>query len=217
MKQAVRGVKLIFGLMLFGVGSYLNIQANIGLAPWEAFQMGLSKVTGIQYGNVVLLLGLVIIIFDLAFREKIGIGTFLNMVIVGKTVDLCLWLKPLPVIENFWVGLLVLLSGQFVISLASYFYIGAGYGCGPRDALMVALGKRLKKVPIGAVRGVIEGCALLAGWLMGSKVGLGTVIAVFGISFILQFTFRMLRFDVKAVRHEDFLETLHIKKKQEQS
>lgn len=213
MKHVIRYAKLIFGLVLYGLGSYLSIQANIGLAPWEAFQMGISKIAGIQYGNVVLLLGLVIIAFDLLLGEKVGVGTFLNMLIVGKSVDLFLWLKPLPVIENFRVGMLVMLLGQVVISLASYFYIGAGLGCGPRDALMVAIGKRLKKVPIGAVRGVIEGAALLAGWLMGSKVGLGTVIAVFGISFILQATFRILRFDVKAVRHENFLETLHIKTK----
>lgn len=213
MKHIIRYARLMLGLVLFGIGSYCNIQANIGLAPWEAFQMGISAVTGIRYGNVVLLLGLVIILIDLALREKIGIGTFLNMLVVGKVVDLLLWLKPLPTIENFWLGLLILLLGQTILCVGSYFYIGAGFGCGPRDAMMVALGKRLKKIPIGAVRGAIEAGALLAGWLMGSKIGLGTVIAVFGISFILQGTFRVLRFDVKAVRHEDFLETLHIKQK----
>jgi uncharacterized membrane protein YczE len=101
----------------------------------------------------------------------------------------------------------MLLLSQIIVSLATYFYIGAGMGCGPRDTLMVALGKMFPKVPIGAIRGSIEGTVLLIGFLLGAKVGIGTVIAVFGISFILQYTFKLLKFDIKAVVHENIFET----------
>lgn len=207
-EYAKRTTRLIFGLFLYGLGSYMGIQANVGLAPWEAFSMGIFYKTGMLYGDVVVLTGIIIIVIDFLLKEKIGFGTVLNAILIGKVVDLLNWLDILPRMENFWAGVLVLLAGQVVICIASYFYIGAGLGCGPRDALMVALGKRMNKLPIGLVRGLLEGTVLLAGWLMGAKIGIGTVIAVFGIGTIMEYTFRILRFDVKNIKHENFADTI---------
>ena len=203
-----RSIRLIFGLFLYGVGSYMGIQANVGLAPWEAFSMGIFYKTGMLYGDIVVLTGVVIIVIDFLLKEKIGFGTVLNAIMVGKVVDLCNWLDFIPKMENFAAGVAVLLAGQVVICVASYFYIGAGLGCGPRDALMVAMGKKLKKFPIGLVRGILEGTVLLIGWLLGAKVGIGTVIAVFGIGTIMEYTFKILHFDVRNIKHEDFADTV---------
>lgn len=203
-----RTIRLIFGLFLYALGSFLSIQANIGLAPWEAFSMGGSYLTHISYGNIVVISGFVIIAIDFAFKEKIGFGTILNAILIGKFVDLIQFANIVPLMSNFWLGILMLLLGQVVICVGSYFYIGASLGCGPRDALMVALGKRMPKVPIGAIRGLIEGTVLIIGWLLGAKVGMGTVISVFGIGLILQFTFKLLRFDVKNIKHESVADTV---------
>ena len=129
-----RSIRLIFGLFLYGVGSYMGIQANVGLAPWEAFSMGIFYKTGMLYGDIVVLTGVVIIVIDFLLKEKIGFGTVLNAIMIGKVVDLCNWLDFIPKMENFAAGVAVLLAGQVVICVASYFYIGAGLGCGPRDA-----------------------------------------------------------------------------------
>lgn len=202
--------KLLFGLFLYSLGLTLSIQANIGLAPWDAFSIGVSNITGISYGNVSILTGIVILIVVAGFlKEKIGIGTVLNTVLIGVFVDIMQSIKLIPLMTNFFLGILILLLGQVIISLASYFYISSGMGCGPRDTLMVALGKLFPNIPIGAIRGSIEGTVLLIGFLLGAKVGLGTVIAVFGISFILQYTFKLLKFDIKAVVHENIFETLN--------
>jgi uncharacterized membrane protein YczE len=203
-----RTIRLIFGLFLYALGSYLSIQANIGLAPWEAFSMGGTYLTHLSYGNIVVISGFVIIAIDFAFKEKIGFGTILNAILIGKFVDLIQFSNIVPMMSNFWLGLLMLLLGQVAVCVGSYFYIGASLGCGPRDALMVALGKRMPKVPIGAIRGLIEGTVLIIGWLLGAKVGIGTVISVFGIGFILQFTFKLLRFDVKNIKHESVADTV---------
>lgn len=203
-----RFIRLLLGLFLYALGSYLTIQANIGLAPWEAFSMGVSVVTGTAYGNVVTLTGFVILLVDLLMKEKIGFGTILDMLIIGKCVDLLRWLNWVPMMQGFVPGLLLLLAGEISLCIGSYFYIGSGFSCGPRDALMVALGKRFVRAPIGLIRGLIEGSVLLIGWMLGAKVGVGTVISVFGIGFILQFTFKLLRFDVKSVEQEDVLQTL---------
>lgn len=203
-----RTIRLIFGLFLYGLGSYMGIQASVGLAPWEAFSMGIFYKTNIMYGDIVVLTGVVIIVIDFLLKEKIGFGTVLNAIMIGKVVDLCNWLDFIPEMENFAAGVAVLLGGQVVICLASYFYIGAGLGCGPRDALMVAMGKRMNKLPIGVVRIILEGTVLLIGWLMGAKVGIGTIIAVFGIGTIMEYTFRILKFDVKSIKHENLADTI---------
>jgi uncharacterized membrane protein YczE len=203
-----RTIKLIFGLFFYALGSFFSIQANIGLAPWEAFSMGGAYLTHISYGNIVVISGFVIIAIDFALKEKIGFGTILNAILIGKFVDLIQFANIVPLMSNIWLGILMLLLGQFAICVGSYFYMSASLGCGPRDALMVALGKRMPKVPIGAIRGLIEGTVLIIGWLLGAKVGIGTVISVFGIGLILQFTFKLLRFDVKNIKHESVADTV---------
>lgn len=204
-----RIIRLIFGLFLYALGSFLTIQANIGLAPWEAFSMGGTYLTHISYGNIVVITGFIIIAIDFAFKEKIGFGTIVNAILIGKFVDLIQFVNIIPRMSNFGLGLLMLLLGLLVICIGSYFYIGASLGCGPRDALMVALGKRMPKVPIGAIRALIEGIVLIIGWLLGAKIGIGTIISVFGIGLILQFTFKLLHFDVKNIKHESVADTVN--------
>ena len=142
---------------------------------------------------------------------RFGLGTILNAVLIGFGVDVLQYYHAVPLIENYWLGIIVMFLGQFSISLGTYFYISAGLGSGPRDSLMIGLKRRLPKVPIGMIRGLIEGSVLLAGWLLGAKVGLGTIIAAFGISTILQLTFNWLHFDAKSVQHEGIWQTLGIK------
>lgn len=205
---SVRLVRLIFGLFLFALGSFLTIQANIGLASWEAFSMGIANLTGQTYGNILIISGVVILGVDVLLKEKVGFGTILNTILIGVFVDMIQAFEIIPQMHGFLSGVVMLLLGQVSICIGSFFYIGASMGCGPRDALMVALGKRLPNVPIGIVRGCIEGAVLLIGWLLGAKVGIGTVISVFGISFILETTFKILHFNVTNVEHESVVETV---------
>ena len=178
---------------------------------WEAFGIGVSYVTGLTYGTINVLSGLLILVVTVAMGERFGLGTILNAVLIGFGVDVLQYYHAVPLIENYWLGIIVMFLGQFSISLGTYFYISAGLGSGPRDSLMIGLKRRLPKVPIGMIRGLIEGSVLLAGWLLGAKVGLGTIIAAFGISTILQLTFNWLHFDAKSVQHEGIWQTLGIK------
>ncbi|MEG1641531.1 MAG: hypothetical protein RR272_00315 [Synergistaceae bacterium] len=208
MSFSLRSCRLVFGLFLYAVGIFLSIRANIGLAPWDAFTIGICNLTGFSYGWISISIGVVILVLDYFMNEMVGYGTILNIFLIGWFVDLLVFLNLVPYISNFFLGVLVLLLGQVVISFGSYFYIGAAFGCGPRDFLMVALGKRLPKLPIGVVRGMIESTVLFMGFMMNAKVGLGTVIAACGISFIMQYVFSFLHFDVKGVKHETLGYTL---------
>lgn len=184
------------------------IQANLGLAPWDALNMGMSYVTGMSYGDAGVAVGLVILIADILLREKIGFGTILNTLLISKLVDVFYFFDLLPKAQSFGLGLVFLISGQVILCFGTYFYISPAMGCGPRDSLMVALSRRLKKFPIGLIRGTLEGIALVTGWLMGAKVGIGTLISVLCIGFILQGTFALMRFDPKSVWHESCFVTV---------
>jgi uncharacterized membrane protein YczE len=207
-KYIKRVLRLLIGLFLYALGSFLTIQASIGLAPWEAFSTGVSNITYISYGNIVVLSGLVIVGIDYLLKEKIGFGTILNAILIGTFVDVIQFTNIIPVLSNFWLGILMLIVGLIVICVGSYLYIGTGLGCGPRDALMVALGKRATKLPIGIVRALIEASVLSIGWLLGAPIGLGTIISVFGIGIILQGVFKLLHFEVTNVIHESIPDTI---------
>ena len=207
-------IRLIFGLYIYALGLVLCIYANIGLAPWDAFAIGISKVAGISYGNVSILIGITIVIaLFFLLKEKIGFGTILNAILIGFFSDLIIDSKIIPYMQNFFTGVLMLVTGQVLACIASYLYIGVGLGAGPRDSLMIGLGKKFSNIPIGIVRGSIEATVLFIGWILGAKVGLGTVIYVFSIGFLLQTTFKLLKFDVKSVVHESVFDKINILKK----
>ena len=198
--------KLILGLFLYAFGIVLTVKANIGYGPWEAFHVGLGKAIGMTMGNVSIIVGLVIVAITLLMGERIGIGTIVNMFLIGIFLDLILKFNLFPVIENKFLAVVVLILGLYLISLGSYFYIGSGFGAGPRDGLMVAL-TRKTKLPIGVIRGTIELSVTIVGWLLGGMVGVGTIIAGFAIGFCIQTTFRVLKFKPTEIRHSTISKT----------
>ncbi len=205
----LRFLRMFFGIAVYGSGVYMTIQANLGLSPWDALNMGVSNVTGFSFGDAGVAVGLVILVADVLLGEKIGFGTLVNTVMIGKMVDLFNYIELLPKMNGFLPGLALLLSGQVLICFGMFFYVGAALGSGPRDSLMVALNRKLRRVPVGVARGIVEGTALFLGWMLGAKVGIGTLIAVFGIGFIMQAVFSLVHFDPKAVLHENVMVTVN--------
>ncbi|NLO88809.1 MAG: hypothetical protein GX088_00515 [Clostridia bacterium] len=210
MKQfCTRIIRLIFGLFLYAVGIVVTLNAHIGYAPWDVFHVGLAKATGISIGTASITTGLVIIMITALLGEKLGLGSLLNMVLIGVFMDILLAFKIIPVADSFAVGLVMLIAGLYINALATYFYIGSALGAGPRDSLMVAL-TRKTGLPIGVCRGTIEISAVLVGWKLGGMVGVGTIISAFVIGFAIQTTFALLKFDATAVRHETLDRTLQM-------
>ena len=209
MKFLVRFLNLIAGLMLYSIGIIITIKANIGYAPWDVFHVGLSKTIGLSLGTVAILFGIILLILLTILGEKFGLGTVLNTLLIGIFLDLILKLDIIPSANNYLVGVIMLISGLFIISLGSFFYIKSAFGVGPRDNLMVVLAKKTK-IPVGICRTAIELVVTLSGWLLGGMVGFGTVISMFAIGFCVQFTFYVLKFDVTAVKHESLLDTYRV-------
>ncbi|MDX9800277.1 MAG: hypothetical protein RBT69_02945 [Spirochaetia bacterium] len=195
-----RLAKLLLGLFLYSLGIVFTIRANIGYAPWDVFHAGLNKTFGITMGSASIIVGAVLVVITVLMGEKIGLGTLLNMVLIGVFLDILLNITLIPVMKNWLAGLALMIAGLFVISIASYFYIGSGFGAGPRDSLMVAL-TRKTGLPVGFCRGTIELSAVIIGWLLGGMAGVGTVISGFAIGFCIQLTFSLLKFKPTKIKH----------------
>ena len=204
----------VIGLIGFSIGTFLVIHANIGISPWDVLVMGIRARTGMLYGTVTILIGAGIMVVDLLLGEKLGFGTIVDVAIVGKTVDLLQWLDFVPPPENFAIAMTMLFCGIAILGSSIALYMKAGLGCGPRDALMLVLGKRLKRVSVGVARNAMDLSALLLGWLLGGgPVGIGTVAMVLLLGPTISLSCKLLRFDSTTVRHESLLETFSNMKK----
>lgn len=199
-------LKTTFGLAVFAFGVRLTISANIGLAPWDSFSMGISYHTPLSYGTAHITISCAIVAIDLMMREKIGYGTILDAFLVGLFVDLYDRLGIVPVQSGVPLGIAVMIAGLFIMSLGQFIYMSTGQCCGPRDAFLVGLGKRLPKVPIGVVNTGILCMVLSVGWLLGAPIGIGTVISTFGMGVTMQIIFRLLKFEPRSVRHQSLFE-----------
>ena len=200
-------LKSALGLFIFAIGVYLTIQANIGLAPWDCLSMGISGHVGFSYGIVHTAISIGILVIDILLKEKIGYGTILDALLVGNYVDWIAYFKLLPVSESVPVSCVMVIVGLLIMGYGQYFYMAAAQGCGPRDSLLIALGKRFPKTPIGVVQTVMVGIALLIGWLLGGPVGIGTIISVFGMGTALQLVCKIMHFEPRDVVHKNVLET----------
>ena len=203
-------LKSALGLFIFAIGVYLTIQANIGLAPWDCLSMGVSARVGYSYGIVHTVISILILIIDILLKEKIGYGTILDALLVGNYVDWIGYLKLVPVSDNVAVSCAMVVIGLLIMGYGQYFYMDAAQGCGPRDSLLIALGKRFPRTPIGVVQTFMVGIALLIGWLLGGPVGIGTIISVFGMGSALQLVCKIMHFEPRDVVHKNVFETNRI-------
>lgn len=184
-----RLVRLFFGLLMFGFGVALMVRAELGLSPWEVLHQGISFKTGILLGTVGIIVGFVVLFAWIPLREKLGVGTVANVIMIGVVIDLSLWRLP-EEFTNLGVRWALLVGGIALIGIGTSLYIGAGLGPGPRDGLMTGLAKR--GWAIGIVRTALELSVLAGGWLLGGTVGFGTVLFALGVGPIVQWTLPFL-------------------------
>lgn len=199
-KLVMQFVRLFVGLFLYAVGIVMTINANLGLAPWDVFHQGMSKVFGITMGQASMTVGIIIVVLDAFMGERLGWGTLLNMIFIGLFMDLLMLNNLIPVFDNKFLSLIMMALGMFVIGIATYYYIGAGLGSGPRDGIMVALTKRTGK-SVRFIRNSIEISVLIVGYFLGGTVGLGTIITALTMGYFVQFAFKIFKFNVKEVKH----------------
>ena len=190
-----RLVRLVIGLVMFGVGVSLMVRSELGLSPWEVLHQGISFKTGILLGTVGIIVGFFVLFGWIPLREKLGIGTVANVVMIGIVIDLTLWRLP-EEFTNLGVRWALLIGGITMVGVGTSLYIGAGLGPGPRDGLMTGLAKR--GWAIGIVRTALELSVLAAGWILGGTVGIGTVLFALGVGPIVHWTLPFLTLEPSA-------------------
>ena len=168
-----RVLQLLLGLFLYGIAIALIVRAAIGVSPWDVLTQGVSLKTGWGFGLITILIGALLLLLWIPLRQKPGVGTVLNVLLVGLAADFGLWLIP----ENLvlWARILLFTAGLFSLALATGLYLGARFGAGPRDGLMTGI-HELTGWPIWVGRSGIELTVLGIGWLLGGNVGIGTVL-----------------------------------------
>lgn len=184
---ARRLMQLVLGLFLYGIGIGLMVRAGIGIAPWDVLTQGLSKQTGLSFGLLTNLIGLVVLLLWVPIRQRPGLGTVLNVLLIGPSAQFALWL--FPAFEGLWQQIPAFIAGLSVLALATGMYIGANFGPGPRDGLMTGLHRRTGW-PIARVRTGIEASVLLGGWAMGGDAGWGTLAFALAIGPMCAITLR---------------------------
>ncbi|MFE6994845.1 YitT family protein [Microbacterium sp. NPDC057659] len=173
-----RLLQLVAGLFLYGVALALMIRGGIGVAPWDVLSLGISARTGLGYGLVTNLTAVVVLLLWIPLRQRLGLGTVLNALLIGPSADLTLWLVPAA--PSLWAGVPLFLFGLVLLAFATGLYISADFGPGPRDGLMTGLVQRTGW-RVWIVRTLIEGSVLVIGFLLGGPVGVGTLLFAFGV------------------------------------
>ncbi|MFA5883790.1 MAG: hypothetical protein WDA60_08065 [Acidimicrobiia bacterium] len=174
---ARRVPRLVLGILLLGCGIAPVLEAELGVAPWDVFHQGLADLTGLSFGLITVLVGLVVLLSWIPLRQRMGLGTIVNTLTLGFVINAAL--AVIPHVESLPLRWAMLLGGIVVTAAGMALYIGAGLGPGPRDGLMTALAARGH--PLWLVRTLIEVVVLAAGLALGGDVGIGTVLFAFGI------------------------------------
>ena len=169
---------LFIGLILFGLGETMLIAANAGVSPWTVLAQGISIKTGYSIGISTFIVSIGVLILWIPLKQKPGIGTILNTIIISIVLDVSLPYLPTP--ESFFLQALQVFIGVIIVGLGSGFYLISNLGPGSRDGLMTGLQKKTN-LPIALIRAIIEVSAVVFGFYLGGVVGIGTLVFAFGI------------------------------------
>ena len=204
-------VVFFLGLTLLSFGTYLTIQAGIGVSSWDCLALGVAGRLGIQYGNGSLIISVTVILLDILLKEKIGLGTVLNGIFCGKIVDVFNWIGLVPMIEgNMLLSIVLVAVGMVFECFGVIYYMKPSLGCGPRDTFKVGIGRHVRRIKIGTVGIAINMIVLLCGWLLGGPVGLGTVMNIFLYGILENFINGLVKFEPRDLKHQDIIESVRI-------
>ena len=131
--------KLMGGFFLSALGIVFMINANLGLSPWDVLHQGITNVVPITMGQANIVVGIIVVALSVFLGVKIGIGTILNTIFIGIFIDLITMINVIPVVDNLFVGILMLIIGMIFMGIGTCIYLSCELGCGPRDGLMTAL------------------------------------------------------------------------------
>lgn len=194
--------QLAIGLFLYGLGIAMMVRASVGVAPWDVLTQGINIKTQIPFGVITIVVGAIVLLLWIPLRQRPGVGTILNVLLVGPSIDIGLAILPSP--DILWVQVVLFAGGLVVLAIATGLYLGARMGSGPRDGLMIGINARFG-VRIWIARTSVEIVVLIAGWILGGNVGFGTLAFALLIGPLVNITIPRLRVPLAAAPKEPAL------------
>lgn len=189
-----RLLQLYIGLVLYGVSTALFVHADLGADPWDVFHLGVGHIFSLSIGSVMIIVGALVLLLWIPLRQRPGLGTLSNVVVLGLAADATLAI--LPPAGSLLASCLLLVTAIVLNAIATAMYIGAGFGPGPRDGLMTGLHARTGW-SLRGIRTAIEVIVLLAGWMMGGAFGIGTVAYALTIGPLIQIAMPWFRVNIR--------------------
>ncbi|MET0354133.1 MULTISPECIES: YczE/YyaS/YitT family protein [Plantibacter] len=185
-----RVLQLLIGLFLYGIAIAMIVRGAVGVAPWDVLTQGLNLRTGLSFGLITIIVGGLVLLAWIPLKQRPGVGTVLNVLLVGPSADI--GLEFIPADLDLWARILLFAGGLLLLGVASGLYIGGNFGPGPRDGLMTGI-HRVTGWPIWVGRTGVELVVLGVGWLLGGNVGIGTVVFAVLIGPICGYTIPLFR------------------------
>ncbi len=185
-----RIAQLLVGLFLYGIAIAMMLRGALGASPWDVLSQGVVLLSGLNFAIVTNVIGALVLVLWIPIRQKPGIGTVVNVLLIGPSIEVGLWMLPAP--DSLTAQVLLLAGGLILLAIATGMYIGARFGPGPRDGLMTGIHRRTGW-PIWAVRTSIEVTVLAIGWMLGGTVGIGTLAFALLIGPMVNLTLPLLR------------------------
>jgi uncharacterized membrane protein YczE len=186
----IRFLTLNLGLFIYGIGIAMMVHASIGLAPWDVLAQGISKQTGLSFGQSTIAVSVMVLMAWIPLKVRPGIGSILNAILLGVFADF--WLPLMPRLDGYVFQLIWFVLGLVVISFATGLYISCGMGKGPRDGLNTGIAQRFR-LPFWQARSIVEVVVVLVGFLLGGQVREGTLMFAFAIGYLNQLGLRLFR------------------------
>lgn len=192
---------LFWGVFLFALGIVLTVQSNLGTAPWDVMHLGVTNYLPFTMGQISQITGVLVIAISWLLGVKPGWGSLANMYFIGLFIDIIMAGGWVPVFDNWMARLGLLLAGIWIIGWASYFYLSAAFGAGPRDSLMVGIIKKTDW-PVWKIRTIIETLVAVIGYFLGGPIGIGTIIIAFTLGPSIQWAFSIMGKRAQDIEHD---------------
>lgn len=191
-KSLMKLIRLNIGLLIYGLGLAMIVEAQIGLPPWDVFAKGISIQLGTTYGVGSVIVSALVLLAWIPLKVKPGVGSIMNAILIGLWADV--FIPLIPEISSYLTNLLVFLTGMVIVAIATGLYITSYLGPGPRDGLMIGTARAIGW-PLWKVRTGYEVLVLSLGWLMGGQVREGTLIFALSIGVLMQLSLRLFKYD----------------------
>ena len=204
-------IRIVIGLFISSIGLVFTFKSNIGAAPWEVLSLGVANIAKVSVGKITVIISAVVLFIDFLLGQKVGLGSLLDMFLIGTYIDILLDLNIISNPNSTLESIIYIFLAMVFMGIGSYFYMSAEMGSGPRDSFVVGLVQKTGR-SFGLIRSMVEIAIVIVGYLLGAKVGIGTIILSLFTGIVIEKIFELFKFDVSKLDHKSLVDEINFLK-----